>query len=96
MRAIKEKFPQAKTVMGLSNVSFLLPGRAQLNRAFLHMSVAAGLGRGDRRPLGPRFYDRHPLRRGVDRGGPPLPALHQGHAQAQELSRAFHLSGGDG
>ena len=43
VRAIKERLPQAKTVMGLSNISFMLPGRAQLNAAFLHMAVAAGL-----------------------------------------------------
>lgn len=43
LRAIKEQMPQAKTVMGLSNVSFMLPGRRRLNAAFLHMAVAAGL-----------------------------------------------------
>ncbi len=40
---IKSKFPESKTVAGLSNISFGLPGRARLNAAFLHMAVAAGL-----------------------------------------------------
>jgi 5-methyltetrahydrofolate--homocysteine methyltransferase len=43
LAALKEQIPQAKTVMGLSNISFMLPGRARLNAAFLHMAVAAGL-----------------------------------------------------
>lgn len=43
LRVIKEQMPRARTVMGLSNISFMLPGRAQLNAAFLHMAVAAGL-----------------------------------------------------
>jgi len=40
---IKKEFPTAKTVMGLSNVSYGLPERAGLNAAFLHMTVSAGL-----------------------------------------------------
>lgn len=40
---IKEEFPSAKTVMGLSNISFGLPARGRLNAAFLHMAVFAGL-----------------------------------------------------
>ena len=40
---IKKRFPMAKTAMGLSNVSYGLPGRAKLNRAFLHMAMYAGL-----------------------------------------------------
>ncbi|MEJ2657738.1 MAG: dihydropteroate synthase [Desulfobacterales bacterium] len=40
---IKEKFPGAQTVMGLSNISYGLPNRAGLNSAFLHMAVSAGL-----------------------------------------------------
>ena len=40
---IKKEFPTAKTVMGLSNVSYGLPKRAGLNVAFLHMAVYAGL-----------------------------------------------------
>ena len=40
---IKKEFSTAKTVMGLSNVSYGLPERACLNAAFLHMAVSAGL-----------------------------------------------------
>ena len=40
---IKKRLPGAKTVMGLSNVSYGLPGRTGLNAAFLHMAVYAGL-----------------------------------------------------
>lgn len=40
---IKKRFPSARTVMGLSNVSYGLPGRPILNAAFLHMAVYAGL-----------------------------------------------------
>ncbi len=41
--AIKKTYPQAKTTMGLSNISFGLPDRAQLNAAFLQMAIFAGL-----------------------------------------------------
>jgi cobalamin-dependent methionine synthase I len=41
--AIKKKFPEAKTVMGISNISYGLPERNRLNVAFLHMAVYAGL-----------------------------------------------------
>ena len=40
---IKKRFPAAKTTMGLSNVSYGLPGRGMLNSAFLHMAIYAGL-----------------------------------------------------
>ncbi|MCK4390503.1 MAG: dihydropteroate synthase [Desulfobacterales bacterium] len=40
---IKKQFPAVKTVMGLSNVSYGLPGRTALNAAFLHMAIYAGL-----------------------------------------------------
>jgi len=40
---IKKEFPTAKTVMGLSNISYGLPKRAGLNAAFLHMAISAGL-----------------------------------------------------
>jgi 5-methyltetrahydrofolate corrinoid/iron sulfur protein methyltransferase len=43
LAAVKKEFPAAKTVMGLSNVSYGLPERARLNIAFLHMAVFAGL-----------------------------------------------------
>ena len=40
---IKEHFPAARTVMGLSNVSYGLPSRALINRGFLLMAAYAGL-----------------------------------------------------
>jgi 5-methyltetrahydrofolate--homocysteine methyltransferase len=45
VRLIKEKLPQCKTVLGISNVSFGLPpaGREVLNAVFLHRCVEAGL-----------------------------------------------------
>lgn len=41
--AIKETFPGARTIMGLSNISFGLLGRLLLNVAFLQMAIYAGL-----------------------------------------------------
>lgn len=43
LRTIKESFPGARTTMGLSNISFGLPGRALINAAFLQMAIYAGL-----------------------------------------------------
>lgn len=43
LAAIRQAFPGAHATMGLSNISFGLPGRAALNAAFLHMAVYAGL-----------------------------------------------------
>jgi len=43
IRRIKSRHPSAKTAMGLSNVSFGLPRRGMVNRAFLLMAAAAGL-----------------------------------------------------
>ncbi|MBL7174879.1 MAG: dihydropteroate synthase [Desulfobacteraceae bacterium] len=43
LSAIKKAFPMAKTVIGLSNVSYGLPERTRLNAAFLHMATFAGL-----------------------------------------------------
>src|SRR5215813_6159189 len=45
VRAIKAEFPEAKTVLGISNVSFGLPeaGREVLNSVFLYHCVKAGL-----------------------------------------------------
>jgi 5-methyltetrahydrofolate--homocysteine methyltransferase len=52
---IKERFPGSKTVMGLSNVSFGLPNRSRLNRAFLHMALLAGLDAAIADPLDGEF-----------------------------------------
>jgi 5-methyltetrahydrofolate corrinoid/iron sulfur protein methyltransferase len=43
LTGIKEKFPGARTVTGLSNVSYGLPRRGRLNVAYLHMCISAGL-----------------------------------------------------
>jgi 5-methyltetrahydrofolate--homocysteine methyltransferase len=45
VRAIKAEFPESKTVLGISNVSFGLPeaGREVLNSVFLYHCVKAGL-----------------------------------------------------
>jgi 5-methyltetrahydrofolate--homocysteine methyltransferase len=43
LRAIKRDLPGARTVSGLSNISFGLPKRKVLNQAFLVMAVGAGM-----------------------------------------------------
>ena len=42
VRATRQEFPEAHIALGLSNVSFGLPERNNLNRAFLAMLIAAG------------------------------------------------------
>lgn len=43
IRRIHQEYPGIHTVMGLSNISFGLPGRRLLNRAFLLLAMEAGL-----------------------------------------------------
>lgn len=43
LRAIKARFPEAKTTLGLSNGSHGLPERAKINHAFLLASLVNGL-----------------------------------------------------
>ena len=43
LEQIKSRYPSAKTVLGLSNISYGLPYRRLVNRAFLLMAVYAGL-----------------------------------------------------
>jgi cobalamin-dependent methionine synthase I len=43
MRAIRQEFPDAHLIMGLSNISFGLPARSYINRVFLILALAAGL-----------------------------------------------------
>ena len=43
LREIKLALPGAKTVSGLSNISFGLPKRSLINKAFLVLAVGAGL-----------------------------------------------------
>ncbi|MCK8601003.1 dihydropteroate synthase [Desulfoferrobacter suflitae] len=40
---IKRKYPEAKTVLGLSNISYGLPQRSRINAAFMQMAIYAGL-----------------------------------------------------
>lgn len=43
MRRVREEFPEVHLTVGLSNVSFGLPLRSLVNRAFLTLALAAGL-----------------------------------------------------
>ena len=52
---IKARYPEAKTVMGLSNISFGLPVRKLINRSFLLMAAAAGLDGAILNPLDTRM-----------------------------------------
>jgi 5-methyltetrahydrofolate corrinoid/iron sulfur protein methyltransferase len=55
IEAIKTAIPEAHTVLGLSNVSYGLPGRRRLNLGFLHMAVYAGLDAAIADPLDAEF-----------------------------------------
>ena len=48
---IKSRYPSAKTVMGLSNISFGLPNRGMVNRSFMLMAASAGLDAAIMNPL---------------------------------------------
>jgi len=41
---INSRYPEASTILGLSNISYGLPGRRVVNRSFLLMAAYAGLG----------------------------------------------------
>lgn len=43
LREVRSRIPGARTVCGLSNISFGLPRRGLLNRAFLAMAMGSGL-----------------------------------------------------
>ena len=43
IEAIKSRYPDARTVVGLSNISYGLPNRKLVNRSFLLMAAHAGL-----------------------------------------------------
>jgi len=57
IRRIKQEFPQINTTCGLSNISFGLPQRAKLNKAFLVMAIAAGLDSAIIDPLDQELMD---------------------------------------
>jgi cobalamin-dependent methionine synthase I len=43
MRLVRQEFPEAHLTIGLSNISFGLPGRSFVNRFFLSLAIQAGL-----------------------------------------------------
>ncbi len=43
LRLIRQRFPQVRTISGVSNISFGLPKRRLLNRAFAAIPVSLGL-----------------------------------------------------
>lgn len=43
IKKIKEKYPKVRTICGLSNISFGMPNRRLLNRAFMALCVGYGL-----------------------------------------------------
>ena len=51
IRAVKEKYPEVHFTMGLSNISFGLPARKQINRGFLILAMQAGLDSAILNPL---------------------------------------------
>ena len=55
IEGIKSRYPDAGTVVGLSNISFGLPNRKLINRSFLLMSAYAGLDAAILDPLDTRI-----------------------------------------
>ncbi len=51
LKEIKRSFPEAKTISGLSNISFGLPRRSRINQSFLVLSLGAGLDAAILNPL---------------------------------------------
>jgi len=51
IEGVKERFPSARTIIGLSNISYGLPHRDMVNRAFLMMAGAVGLDAAILNPL---------------------------------------------
>ena len=51
IKEIKERFPQGKTVAGLTNISFGLPAREQICCTFLQMAILSGLDAAIMNPL---------------------------------------------
>lgn len=43
LAAIKRTFPESRTIMGLSNISYGLPQRKKINNSLMHMAIYAGL-----------------------------------------------------
>lgn len=55
---LREEFPENNTIVGLSNVSFGLPRREQVNNAFMAMAVSRGLNMVIANPLQESFRDQ--------------------------------------
>ena len=55
LKQIKSRYPQARTAMGLSNISYGLPERKLINRSFLLMAAYAGLDAAILDPLDTRM-----------------------------------------
>ncbi|MFC1920216.1 dihydropteroate synthase [Chloroflexota bacterium] len=55
IEGIKARYPEARTVVGLSNISFGLPNRSLVNRSFLLMAACAGLDAAILDPLDTRI-----------------------------------------
>lgn len=55
MNAVHHEFPGVKLCLGLSNVSFGLPGRSYVNRVFLTLALGAGLDAAILDPLDPEL-----------------------------------------
>jgi len=55
LRGVKQHFPEVKTTVGLSNVSFGLPQRSLLNRTLLVLALGAGLDAALINPLDPEM-----------------------------------------
>lgn len=51
LRQIKSRYPGTRTVLGLSNISWGLPGRKPINRAFLAAAICLGLDAAILNPL---------------------------------------------
>ena len=43
LRKIKNSYPEVKTIIGLSNISYGLPERSLINQSFLVLAMAYGL-----------------------------------------------------
>jgi len=55
LKELKRCFPEAKTISGLSNISFGLPKRSWINQSFLVLSLGAGLDAAILNPLDKRL-----------------------------------------
>jgi len=53
IKNIKKEFPEVKVITGLSNISYGLPARKQINRAFMAMCIANGMDGAIINPLDP-------------------------------------------